>query len=274
MLLSCECPQKQAHVPGSREKKLILREERGSPKIRWEHIVTKHTLWYTSTCARARTQTCTQTQEHTAEVVNNWWCCGCLVDAKAPGRQKCFCQQLPNRVAAWLLLCVCMTRAPMWRAQAASLAVSHKSSKSGPRHERSVSSSSPLIGLDWSRAEVTCSVIGWHWSRWKIFLFPFLPFLQCSGKWFCVYVRVYVQSVFVCVHVRRVYVACSSMCECVFVFVCWLTWPSVQYYAQAQVTSSRAKHCWKTEVSFHASIHARWVTVTSLKRWCKYTKTN
>lgn len=173
-------------------------------------------------------------------------------------------------LAAWLLLCVCMTQAPMWRAQAASLAVSYNSSKSGPRHERSVSSSSPLIGLDWSRAEVTCSVIGWHWSRWKIFPFPFLPFLECSGKWFCVYMCVYIQSVFVCVHARRVYVACSSKCECVF--VCWLTWPSVQYYAQAEVTSSSAKHCWKTEVSFHASIHARWVTVTSLNRWCKYTK--
>ena len=71
-----------------------------------------HTHWDPhDMCMRTNTLTHTYTG-HTAEVVNNWWWCGCLVDAKAPGQQNKFCQQL---------LPVCMTLALMWRAQAASL---------------------------------------------------------------------------------------------------------------------------------------------------------
>lgn len=114
---------------------------------------------------------------------------------------KMFLSTAPKQ--GWLPDClpasVCVTRAPMWRAQAASLAVSHNSSKSGTRYGRSVSSSSPVIGLDWNRVEVTCCVIGWDWSQWKIYPFLFLSFLQCSGMWLCVYACVHTVHVHLCV---------------------------------------------------------------------------
>lgn len=61
-----------------------MRKKRVSPKIRCEHIVTTHgdTDWHVNTHTQSQAQGCT------AESVNNWWWCGCLVDAKAPGQQN------------------------------------------------------------------------------------------------------------------------------------------------------------------------------------------
>lgn len=156
--------------------------ESGSPKIRWEHIVTTHTV-YTLTYAHPQSDTHSLGSRDTLlrlwiidDGADVWWM------PKHQDSNFSFYPQLPNRtgcLTACLLLW--MTQAPMWRAQAASITVSPNISKSEPRSGRSVSSSSPLIGLEWIRLEVTCCVIGWIWSQWKISPFPFCQFLQCSG---------------------------------------------------------------------------------------------
>lgn len=84
-------------------------EDRGmrAPQRSTESISWLHTLRYTLTCACAHALTLTQTQKHTAELVNYWWCCGCQLDVKAPGWQKLFSHQPPNS-AGCLIACVCV----------------------------------------------------------------------------------------------------------------------------------------------------------------------
>lgn len=119
---------------------------------------------------------------------------------------------LPNCLPA----SVGMTQAPMWRAQAASIAVSHNSSKSAPRYKRSVSSSSPLIGLHWNRLEVSWCVIGWAWSRWKKnppLPFPPIPAVQ-QDVILCV--LVYVHTVHACLRVCETHSYYTNVWVCVF----------------------------------------------------------
>lgn len=77
--------------PGSKSRKVgSERTGAGLPEdLTWAHHDTVHT------------GTCTHSGTHAAEAVNNWWSCRYLVDAKAPGRKKKFCWQLPNRAGCF-----------------------------------------------------------------------------------------------------------------------------------------------------------------------------
>lgn len=139
-------PTGTSWCPKKRQEKQT--ESDGAPQRIWgEHVVFQtHMLVHIWTLGR------------TAEVVN-YERRSKIFLSTAP-KQGCFPDCLPASVG--------MTQAPMWRRQAASLAVSHDGSESGPRHGRSVSSSSPLIGSLRCRPEVTCCAIGWDQSQWKI----------------------------------------------------------------------------------------------------------
>lgn len=146
---------------------------------------------------------------------------------------------------------VCVTQAPMWSAQAASLTRSYDGSESGPRYERSVSSSSSLIGLDWNRPETPCCLIGWDWGQWKNLPLPF-PVCMC----------VCTVHTYICVYAKHVHIRCMSDCSNLLhslIYKCRLPHPT--WYNILK----------KTEVTFHPGIQARWVTAASLMRWCIHT---
>lgn len=252
--------------PGRKSRKVgSERTGAGLPEdLTWAHRDTVHT------------GTCTHSGTHAAEAVNNWWSCRYLVDAKAPGRKKKdSVDSFQTGLAA--SLCVCMTRAPMRSAQAASLTVSRNGSEWEARHERSVSSSPPLIGSGCNRAEVTRSVIGWHRiQRKKVPLsFPSIPAVQ-REEVVCVWVGVHTVACahrVVCVHAKHSYADCSSTCLCVLVCVmrdlilCGVLCTSAGYLIQHETLLGGKKkqpwgHLW-------CHIKARWVTVTALMRWCK-----
>lgn len=238
MVQSQGYPQKQAYAQ-------ILREERGNvaPQRFDDSISWPHKLWYTLTCARTHalthTQTYTQIQEHTAEVVNNWWCCGCLVDAKAPGWQKCFCHQLPNR-AGCLTASVCVhdTSSHVKRRGCLSHCVIQQQQIRAQIWKKcELIITSDWLGLKQSWGHLQCDWLALK-SVENLSPFPFLPFLQCSWKWFpCTCVCTYSP----CSFVRMQVMFTLHPTVTVSVIVFWLTWPSVQ----AQVTSSSMKQCWK-----------------------------
>lgn len=183
--------------PESKSRKAGSERGAGLPEdLTWAHHDTVHT------------GTCTHSGTHAAEAVNNWWCCRYLVDAKAPGRKKKFCQQLPNRagcfcvcVCVYMWECVCAWHELPCEAHRLPLSLCHTTAANESPDMKEVWAHHHL----WLVRAATGlrSPAAWLAGtefRGKKFPFPFLLFLQCSGKRSCVWVGVHTV---VCVCARK-----------------------------------------------------------------------
>lgn len=172
----------------SRDGSLFLEaemEERGlqSPKILGEHIVTAHA----AIRADVRVRSCTDSE--------------LLMMLRMPARCQSSRMATKKKIVSsgskqgwppgcfWECVCVCVCMCTTSHVLHPT-PVLYRSSKWGSRYERSVTSSSIVIGWDWNTAEVTCTVIGWPRNQWKTFPSPLIPEvlwnIMCAyNSWFC-----------------------------------------------------------------------------------------
>lgn len=162
----------------------------------------------------------------------------------------------------WLPDCFCMCVCVCAWAQAPMCytpPVSYRSSKWGPRYDRSVSSSSPLIGWSWGH--------GWghlhrDWLAQKSMENLSLSFDTRGVAGYCTYVHVHVQFVilFLCMYLRGAQ-------WCMRVRICAPpTWPCAVFCTN---TGYLIPHNMTLKNWGHLSnsIHTRWVTATSLLKF-------